>query len=154
MVDAIDDDPMVNWEGEPGYVLLTMVACLNEASFCSLIESYGYNFERFEDIVRRHGNRIWVDICKVKIKKIWEEFPNLFAAMLNAVRATDPCFQMGYCTLEGSVQLVIMGNSAKDISKALARESLPLSAEHMLYIGRELQRLEDCLQHNLIYVQD
>lgn len=153
-VDSIDNDPMVNWEEEPGYVLLTMVACLEKSIFEDLIHSYDLSIDRFMDVVRYDGRDVWVDVCKAKVKKVWDDYPRLYQSLLEYVRKTDPRIQLGYCTLQGAVQLVVMGNTAKDVSKALARENLPLSNEHFLYIGRELQRLEDCLQHNLIFVQD
>jgi hypothetical protein len=153
-LDTIENDPMVNWEKEPGYILTTMVALFEKTTFLDLIASYDILWERFDGVVKEHGEDLWVDLCKVKIKKVWEDIPDLYVKMLKQVKETDPHFQLGYCTLDGAVKFVIMGNSSKDISKALARQNLDISVEHAMYIGRELQSLESCLEHGLIYVQD
>ena len=49
------------------------------------------------------------------------------------------------------------GRSAKEVGMALTESAdpLPLSRlDHALYLGRELQKAEDCLEQGLDYVQD
>ena len=49
------------------------------------------------------------------------------------------------------------GRSAKELGIKLtesSKEALVTSADHALYLGRELQKAEECLKNKKIYIQD
>ena len=52
---------------------------------------------------------------------------------------------------------IVRGRSAKEVGIALTEGDGPCSLsrlDHALYLGRELQRAESCLEQGLAYVQD
>nr|MDO8113411.1 dihydropteroate synthase [Candidatus Sigynarchaeota archaeon] len=49
---------------------------------------------------------------------------------------------------------IVQGTKAESIGKEILGKFGPLSKDHLLYIGRELSRAEDCLAFNSVYIQD
>jgi hypothetical protein len=74
--------------------------------------------------------------------------------------ATDPATgEVLACRGAGprTPQAVFRGRSAKEVGVALTEGSEPLCLsrlDHALYLGRELQRAEHCLENGLTYIQD
>ncbi|MEM3342571.1 MAG: DUF4346 domain-containing protein [Thermoplasmata archaeon] len=54
----------------------------------------------------------------------------------------------------GKLKYIIRGNSAKAISQTVIREQLLSRMDHAFYLGRELQKAELALKHNMEYKQD
>ena len=55
--------------------------------------------------------------------------------------------------VSGKLHKVIIGDSADAICDTLAKEIPSLLPEHYLYLGRELQRAYEALQHKITYEQ-
>jgi dihydropteroate synthase-like protein len=54
----------------------------------------------------------------------------------------------------GGLVHVFQGRAAESIGKEILARYNNLTQSHILYIGRELARAEDCLVHSAVYVQD
>jgi len=55
---------------------------------------------------------------------------------------------------QDGVRTIFQGTRAESIGKEILSRFLALSKDHVLYIGRELARAEDCLATGSSYVQD
>ena len=56
--------------------------------------------------------------------------------------------------VSGKLALVVRGTDAETIAQTLIREGCLSRLDHASYLGRELQRAEDCLRTGSKYVQD
>lgn len=154
VIESISNDSMVNWEEEPGYFLLTFMARIPQDQFVALCEGYHLPVNQVSELYVQDDEFVWLDLCQRKLHGVWQKHPELYARLIEFVLVTPDFIHVAYCHLDGSIQLVFTGSSAADVCKAVAREALGISVEHALYLGRELQRMVDCLTHRDIYVQD
>lgn len=56
--------------------------------------------------------------------------------------------------VSGILEKVFVGNKANALCDTIAKNVKNLLPEHYMYLGRELQRAQDCLENNKEYVQD
>ena len=56
--------------------------------------------------------------------------------------------------VSGRLALVVRGKDAEAISQTLIREGCLSRLDHASYLGRELERAQDCLASGKKYVQD
>ena len=73
--------------------------------------------------------------------------------------ATDPDTDMPITCNEENLRQsnkIFIGNSAKEVGILLSEkeEVLMSKIDHALYLGRELQKAEECILKNIEYVQD
>lgn len=54
----------------------------------------------------------------------------------------------------GKINEVIEGADAEELCKKIIKKGLLSKLDHASYLGRELQKAEQALKHNLEYVQD
>lgn len=55
--------------------------------------------------------------------------------------------------VSGKIQMVFSGTKADALSDTIASLVANLRPEHYLYLGRELQKAQECLENNTEYVQ-
>lgn len=55
--------------------------------------------------------------------------------------------------VSGTIQKVFSGNKADALSDTIASHIIDLLPEHYLYLGRELQKAQECLEKNKKYIQ-
>jgi len=70
------------------------------------------------------------------------------------IRIHDQKIEAGFCNNQHKMLYKWASDSAADLSKAIADKNLNITAEHALYLGRELQRAETALKNNQQYIQD
>ncbi len=70
------------------------------------------------------------------------------------IRVTDKQIEVGFCNNQHQLLYTFAGPSAVDLSKAIAGQKLGLSAEHLIYLGRELTRAQIALEKSQPYIQD
>ena len=73
--------------------------------------------------------------------------------------ATDPDTDMPITCNEENLRQsnkIFIGNSAKEVGILISEkeENLISKIDHALYLGRELQKAEECITRNIKYIQD
>jgi thymidylate synthase len=66
----------------------------------------------------------------------------------------EKMIEVGFCTNDHVIRYQFNGFNAMDLCKTIADTIKLEEPAHAMYLGRELQRAEDCLKNNSEYIQD
>ena len=67
---------------------------------------------------------------------------------------TEKLIEVGFCTNDHVLRFQFNGFNALDLCKTIADTIDLKESAHAMYLGRELQRAEDCLKTGSEYIQD
>ncbi len=89
--------------------------------------------------VKKHNSRLEIDAA------------GYFLIRLNREKKL---IEVAFCTNDHVARLQFNGFNAMDLCKTIADTIKLEEPAHSMYLGRELQRAEDCLKNNSEYIQD
>jgi len=67
---------------------------------------------------------------------------------------SEQLIEVGFCTNDHVLRFQFNGFNAMDLCKTIADTIELKESAHAMYLGRELQRAEDCLKTGSEYIQD
>lgn len=70
------------------------------------------------------------------------------------IRILDDEIQLGHCKRINEFDVIVRGKTAKEICEKAVKLKLMSRLDHATYLGRELQKAENCLLNKREYVQD
>lgn len=70
------------------------------------------------------------------------------------IRLHNNHIEVGWCTSNNIIEVLISGTTAEDICAAFAQARLTHHPHHLMYIAREVAKAERALNKNLPYIQD